>query len=402
MFSFLTSRKKPMIDFPILLNIKSIPAWLAVSIISALLLITVGIFCIRSPWKKTKQGRYFTMLVFVVLLIVVFDGMGYIDINGNQGLYILNAFSNVIDYSGTSFMILLWTLFVASNRNVKGGEKRTKFFILTIFLMAIVELVLSILSPFYGIYFGYDASTLNYHRGTFFYIHIIMLGIMVLLSLVMTYLNKPFYEKKRFKEYFLFPLAPYFAIFIQGFLYGVPFGLLFTSIFITVYYVYLQTSNIDMDFLTSCFNRRKLDTFLEDKIDSKGKKPFAVIMMDLDQFKSINDKYGHTVGDDALIEVVKILKSCYKDRDDFVARYGGDEFCFYKETGDEEEVKKTMADINKAIEEFNATSSNHYKIALSMGYSIYDPEKNLSLKEFYSLIDKKMYKNKASNVKKKR
>jgi diguanylate cyclase (GGDEF)-like protein len=81
------------------------------------------------------------------------------------------------------------------------------------------------------------------------------------------------------------------------------------------------------DSLTGLYNRKKLDDILADQFARfrRNHKPFAVLMLDLDNFKSINDNHGHVAGDEVLTDVAAILKQSVRNID-HVARYGGEEF----------------------------------------------------------------------------
>lgn len=81
------------------------------------------------------------------------------------------------------------------------------------------------------------------------------------------------------------------------------------------------------DSLTGLYNRRKLDEFLAGQIArfERHGRGFAVLMLDIDHFKPLNDKYGHQVGDEVLAQVAKILAQSIRTVD-FAARYGGEEF----------------------------------------------------------------------------
>lgn len=81
----------------------------------------------------------------------------------------------------------------------------------------------------------------------------------------------------------------------------------------------IHTANTD--FLTGLGNRRSLFAHLEQK---KSSQTLAMITVDLDNFKQVNDKYGHKMGDEALRGISSILKECFWE--DFIARMGGDEF----------------------------------------------------------------------------
>ena len=82
------------------------------------------------------------------------------------------------------------------------------------------------------------------------------------------------------------------------------------------------------DPLTKAFNRRLLDLRLTDEISrfNRYKYCFSVMLLDIDNFKIINDTYGHTFGDIVLQELVKRVQDTLRDTD-VLARYGGEEFC---------------------------------------------------------------------------
>ncbi|MDT8421814.1 MAG: EAL domain-containing protein [Desulfuromonadales bacterium] len=84
----------------------------------------------------------------------------------------------------------------------------------------------------------------------------------------------------------------------------------------------------NQDPLTHCLNRRSLDRLFKTLFERAGKtgKDLSCLMVDIDFFKSVNDRYGHTVGDQVIKAVAEVLKSCTRDTD-LVGRYGGEEYC---------------------------------------------------------------------------
>lgn len=81
------------------------------------------------------------------------------------------------------------------------------------------------------------------------------------------------------------------------------------------------------DGLTGIYNRRAFDAFLNGQLDANGSRrgQFALLMLDLDNFKAINDHFGHPLGDRVLLALVEICRSVIRSEDVF-ARFGGDEF----------------------------------------------------------------------------
>lgn len=93
----------------------------------------------------------------------------------------------------------------------------------------------------------------------------------------------------------------------------------------------LQTQ-ADRDPLTSIYNRRYFEAHTTEKIMAarRQKKPFAIMMLDADHFKRINDTYGHKSGDKVLIELAAVCQRTLR-ADDLIARYGGEEFIIFLE-----------------------------------------------------------------------
>ncbi|WP_345992855.1 diguanylate cyclase [Sulfurimonas sp. HSL-1716] len=104
----------------------------------------------------------------------------------------------------------------------------------------------------------------------------------------------------------------------------------------------------DMDVLTPCFSRSYLDILLKNMCEAK--KEFTYIMFDVDHFKSVNDTYGHLIGDEVLIKVVKTVKEGLRATDT-LARYGGEEFAIVLERTSKADALQLAEKLRKMIEE---------------------------------------------------
>lgn len=96
---------------------------------------------------------------------------------------------------------------------------------------------------------------------------------------------------------------------------------------------------IFLDGLTGVFNRRYFDRQLSMEVarSVRNKSPLTLIMLDVDFFKSFNDRYGHLAGDDCLRQIATAIKNALRRPADLVARYGGEEFvCILPETSFED------------------------------------------------------------------
>ncbi|OJV66422.1 MAG: hypothetical protein BGO41_03040 [Clostridiales bacterium 38-18] len=145
------------------------------------------------------------------------------------------------------------------------------------------------------------------------------------------------------------------------------------------------------DQLTGIYNRRHMFHELERFYAlNKGSKDFIVLMMDLNNFKKVNDNFGHSAGDEVLKSFGSILnKTCRKN--DLPVRYGGDEFMLILPNTDYEGIESIKARIDDLFQE---TVNKYETIQLSVGYGIAKSE-GRTLEEVIQQADDHLYRNKA-------
>ncbi|MBI4666017.1 MAG: EAL domain-containing protein [Nitrospinae bacterium] len=147
------------------------------------------------------------------------------------------------------------------------------------------------------------------------------------------------------------------------------------------------------DPLTKLYNRRKFEQFLDYEVNRslRHKHPFSLIMMDVDNFKHINDTYGHPIGDLALKEIANTLEQATRNTD-IVARIGGDEFAIIlPEThGDNAMIaaRKIRAWLNEAVME---VPSGKIRMTASFGLVEF-PLNGTSMADISIAMDVAMYK----------
>lgn len=106
------------------------------------------------------------------------------------------------------------------------------------------------------------------------------------------------------------------------------------------------------DGLTGCYNRRYLNQYLSHEIvvNRRYDLPFSLLLFDIDEFKRINDTYGHQIGDEMLCIVADAVKSCLRESD-MLARYGGEEFLVYLPQTEQGQAKMIAQRVRKTVEE---------------------------------------------------
>jgi len=130
-----------------------------------------------------------------------------------------------------------------------------------------------------------------------------------------------------------------------------------------------MTEELKRDPLTGLLNRRYMGIILKDvlELSQYSDTPFSIAILDIDDFKRINDEYGHLVGDCILREVGKILKEFFR-KGDYIFRYGGEEFLIIMPSTSLDEAIKILNALRERIENhtFLCRDSN-LKITVSIG-----------------------------------
>jgi diguanylate cyclase (GGDEF)-like protein len=121
------------------------------------------------------------------------------------------------------------------------------------------------------------------------------------------------------------------------------------------------------DRLTGLYNRYKIDELLEYQLEqaSRYNKNFGVIFIDVDHFKSVNDTYGHQVGDDVLISLATILRKRSR-KSDSVGRWGGEEFIILTPETNKKGIIKFAEDIRREVESFYFPAVGHKTASLGV------------------------------------
>ncbi|MBP8980832.1 MAG: PAS domain S-box protein [Syntrophobacterales bacterium] len=154
------------------------------------------------------------------------------------------------------------------------------------------------------------------------------------------------------------------------------------------------------DHLTGLYNRRGFITLAEQqfKMSQRTSRSMMIVFIDIDGMKGINDTLGHKIGDQALIDTAQILRQTFRGSD-IVARIGGDEFAVMAIDAVEFEVSAFSQRLLRNIAEINAEASRPFRLAMSWGTALYNPEKPVSLDQLMSSADELMYRHKKAKIK---
>ncbi len=161
----------------------------------------------------------------------------------------------------------------------------------------------------------------------------------------------------------------------------------------------LKTRAITDD-LTGLFNRRGFFMLADQKrkLVDRTKRPMSLLYLDIDGFKNINDEFGHSEGDRALVDTANILKESFRESD-IVARIGGDEFAVLLTEHSGSDFENLIVDnLLDKTEKFNDQGGREYELLFSIGIANYDNEHICSIDELLMRADELMYKVKKNKL----
>ncbi|QLY40774.1 diguanylate cyclase [Hujiaoplasma nucleasis] len=147
------------------------------------------------------------------------------------------------------------------------------------------------------------------------------------------------------------------------------------------------------DGLTSIPNRRLYDDVFS-KLWMKAinqSEPLSIMMVDIDNFKDFNDHYGHLIGDEVIKKVAHLLNEHRRNENDFVARYGGDEFVIILPNCDIDEAEVYAKELQVKLAEISDNLEVTEPVTISIGLCTTQPNSKKSKDIFVSIADNQLY-----------
>lgn len=340
--------------------------------------------------KYLLDQKIFLALIYMNALILVIDAAMWM-IDGMPGVAVHRFYSiiTVMYYTFNPLICLMWCFYADFSIYRRAERVRKRFFPMLIPVLAIF--VLAAISVKTGMLYSIDADNI-YARGPYFLIMAAVSFGYLLYATLITVFNRKNMQSRDFRTLLFFPVPPIIGGVLQVLFYGVSLIWACVTLSLLIIFIKYQNSQLNTDHLTGLYNRRQLDNYLHAKDQSIGSKLVAGLMIDLNDFKAVNDAYGHSEGDRTLAEVAGILKRTFRESD-FVARYGGDEFVVIMEVNGQADLERAIERLQASVSQFNARKILPYEISLSIGSGTYEPNGN-NTSEFMKRIDRLMYEEK--------
>jgi diguanylate cyclase (GGDEF)-like protein len=358
---------------------------------SIMILLILFRYSIKKYRSMPIDHQIYLLLIKATVFILIIDFLSRFDGNPNTIYSPINTYGNFLLFSMNPVLPSLWFIYVYQKifLHQKKMKKIANFLIVAFSL----NLLMVIVNQYYGFLYYIDVNNI-YHRGSMYVLSVAYTLFLLVVSYVMLIFNRKKIEEKYFFALIFFGLPPLIGTLLQTYFYGIPFALNSVVFSLLIVFLYIQNDDIHTDHLTGIANRKRLEDVLNDRVNYSNKsKSFSLIVIDLDDFKKINDTYGHEMGDNALKAVTQNLTSALRSSD-FISRFGGDEFCIITDISKGENLQLAINRINNCAESINNSKELPFNISFSMGYAIYDTSLNMTAQDFLKYVDLLMYENK--------
>lgn len=361
-----------------------------------IILLSIVLMAQREFNSATAALRRFNLLIYAMMSMLVIDATCWL-IDGQRFLFAreLNYALETIYYALHVLLPYLWAFYVEGVLSTDLKAARRRITIATVPLVIFIGALAFNLQ--YGFVFTIDAENV-YHRAFGVYLYAFLSYAYLIYGSIRSLIKAKgavwVDDRKRYYTMAFFGVLPSLGGFIQLFFYGISLNWILASVSILLVYLDTQNRQISTDPLTSLNNRRELSKFLLHEIEERDQPKdgaAALIMMDVDGFKQINDTYGHAYGDRVLINVSEILKLSCKSTNAFLARFGGDEFCIVLASNAVVDAEEIIARVQANVSEWNRAHASMKPIGLSIGYAEWDSQKDVSVESLLARADERMY-----------
>lgn len=284
-------------------------------------------------------------------------------------LVLILNFTNYLIMAGITFA---WLCYAMAVEEVQNRDKPTKLFALLVpFILTSVALIVTYIAAPGSLLDESNKPKLLYNA------FLVVVPIIYIISSLVYSLRRVkgetnADEKRKHLSVGLFPLIVIVGGLAQILLLNGESALFCSccTVFMLIFYIQSMEKQISVDPLTGLNNRGQLSRYLSQSSGAHKDATTFILMIDVNDFKRINDTFGHAEGDRALVIVAGALKQIVDGRNfpTFLGRYGGDEFILIAHTVNEKEIERMIVEIRQRIEEDCFLQQTPYVIFVGIGY----------------------------------
>jgi len=341
----------------------------AIVFISIFSMFTMALAAESNSFMPIKGKRTFQLLFFLLIIANLSEWIG-ISLNGAPVDF-------RIIYIGAKFIkfVVAPAIPIVCAEAI-DGNRITKIMIIPI----IINALLQIFSLFTGVIFSVNSEN-DYNHGSLYFLYIILLSINMLFAIVHCYKFGQRYQYNNFIFMLMIVILVICVVILQFTVLNLQVDWIGASIGAIMMYVYYDQLVQQVDDMTKMLNRRSYNCRIE-----TFDKNAAILIFDVNNFKYVNDTYGHNFGDQCLIKISEEIRKIFEKYGECY-RIGGDEFCVIMT----QNIDKAELLISKYLHAMEVVRSEQVHLpSVSVGCVLFEPDKE-NIDEAIKHADKVMY-----------
>lgn len=327
------------------------------------------VILVHASWRNVfyihEMKKQFTFAACMTIMVLMAEIGSVIFENRIVGSSVPVFIANVIGFSLSPFIAVILS------KAFSMAEGRIRAFMT---IPAWINFAFVISSPWTGLIF--HVSDNHYLRGPWFGVYIVAYLCSYAMLIVASFKAMKFYQCHIKSTFVMLLIFTFTGTLVQIILPNVHTSWLCITLSLILYYAYFCELTETQDTLTGLLNRSVYEQYIKSlNRNASG----SVLIFDLDNFKQINDLYGHQWGDSCLQIIGTLIRDCFLHIG-LCYRVGGDEFCVICRTTNEQHLKDALGLFHKKIDEIrkNHSAQNEFPM-VSTGYSVF-----LALESGYS------------------
>ena len=366
-----------------------VPGWVILNFFTSFLLILLLIF--QNKTSRLQKGKSYSAILTCTLFLIISESIGRVGENNPDSLLFLAQWGYLMIFLFDPVDILFAVSYVDCWMDKESSEAR-KTFKGAFQAFSVINFVLVTVSFLFGLNWFFYFEDGVYYRGDFFLIRALLLMIFIVLLLIYSMVFRNDFMSEYKNMILCLPIFSLIGAVSQVFLSNIETTYAGISLGCLILFFFFQSNDVNVDYLTGVLNRRGLDIKIDEKIRTSQAtgRNFTAIMMDIDNFKTINDSFGHDEGDKAIKYMADILTDLF-EKDAAIGRFGGDEFCVVTDLIMPENIDSLILEARGRLANIRDRKGWDPSVDISCGYAIYEFNSGLTREEFTENIDALMY-----------
>lgn len=349
-----------------------------------LLILAVMFIYIGKGSLNNLSGRIFQVVIVFLSFTVLIESISWVLVQLEHSFAMTMM---TVSVATSSIQTVAWIAYFDYKiyGDFQAVKKRAMLYMIGPFIIALFVIV-NFFRP--GLIFLIEGNTIRWTMGAV--IPPVIVYVLILIALRHLLKNKEMIFGRMTQILMLFIILPIVGSIIQFFVVHVPVNWAMYTLALFITFIMVELTELHKDELTNLPTRRQFENRLKFKL--KNNNGFGIMMIDLNDFKVINDTKGHQIGDQVLQQVADILITSINP-EDMACRVGGDEFTLIIESSDSTITDNVKKRIEKRIAELNQKYKDIH-ISLSIGLRMVTSPVNWEYNTLLTDIDRSMYRHK--------